>query len=236
MKLLSIIMKANLKNAWNFFWHSDSVWSWIANIIVAFLLIRFIIYPILGLVLGTGFPIVAVISESMEHGTSPVCIEKENGLCIKYSDQYYQLCGDQFTDFKNSFNNYWEICGEWYENNQISKEQFQNFPFKSGFDKGDVIILWRANSKNLETGDILVFQGKAPQPIIHRVVKIWQEDEKYFYQTKGDHNPDSYPEILEDKIGEERVLGKGLFKIPYLGWIKILFVDAVRPLGIVIER
>jgi len=37
------------------------------NILLAFLLIKFIVYPGLGLVFGTSFPIVAVVSNSMEH-------------------------------------------------------------------------------------------------------------------------------------------------------------------------
>ena len=55
------------KRCWHFFWHSDSGWSWLANIVVAFVVIRVIGYPLLGVLLGTPFPIVAVVSESMEH-------------------------------------------------------------------------------------------------------------------------------------------------------------------------
>ena len=57
------------KSSWNFFWKSDSAASWIANVVVAFLVIRFLFYPLLAIILGTPFPIVAVVSESMEHGT-----------------------------------------------------------------------------------------------------------------------------------------------------------------------
>ncbi|MDO8657056.1 MAG: signal peptidase I, partial [Nanoarchaeota archaeon] len=214
------ILKRHGKRAWQFFWHEDSVLSWIANIIVAFLVIRFVVYPLLGIVLGTGFPIVAVVSESMEQGL-------HQGI----------ICGQQFDKFKESFDNYWDVCGKWYEEHGISKEQFQQFPFQHGFRKGDVIILWRANAENIKLGDILVFQGNRPQPIIHRVVKIWQENGNSYYHTKGDHNGASIDGSMgETQIGEERVLGKGLFRIPYLGWVKILFVDALRPLGINIQR
>ena len=206
------------KKVWTFFWKDESIWSWLANIVVAFLLIRFVVYPILGIILGTGFPIVAVVSESMDHGLS-------DNL----------LCGEHFDNgFKESFDNYWDTCGLWYESKGISKAEFKKFPFRNGFYKGDVIILYR--TKNLEVGDILVFQGNKPQPIIHRIVKAWEEDGQDFYQTKGDHNSDSSEPIQEMKISKERLLGKGLVRIPYLGWLKILFVDAVRPLGIVIER
>jgi signal peptidase I len=212
--------KATLKKIWNFFWHEDSVASWVANLVVAFLVIRFIVYPILGAVLGTSFPIVAVVSESMEHGL-------DNGI----------LCGSKFDEHRDSFDNYWNICGSWYENNGISKEQFSGFPLKQGFYKGDVIILWRAHKDNLQVGDVLVFQGTKPQPIIHRVVKKWDEDGRAFFQTKGDHNAASIGGTYgEEKIGEERIYGKAIVRVPYLGWMKILFVEAVRPLGIVIER
>ena len=83
-------MKEHLKKTWKFFWDDDSIWSWLANIIVAFLVIRFLVYPLLGLILGTGFPIVAVISESMEHGT--------------HADL---ICGQKFAEFPESFDSYW---------------------------------------------------------------------------------------------------------------------------------
>jgi len=211
-------LKEFTKKTWNFFWKEDSVWSWLANVVVAFVVIKFIIYPVLGVLLGTSYPIVAVVSESMEHGLY------NNRLC----DQY-------LAEFPESFDNYWEVCGSWYEEQGIDKQQFQKFSFKNGFDKGDVIVLWRPS--NLEIGDILVFQANKPQPIIHRIVKVWDEDGKTYYQTKGDHNGDSDSRtIQETKISEERIFGKGIVRIPYLGWLKILFVDAVKPLGINIQR
>jgi signal peptidase I len=211
-------VKYYCKKFWNFFWKEDSIWSWLANIVIAFLLIRYLVYPILGVILGTGFPIVAVVSESMEHGV------------------HGGLCGQPALNFHESFDNYWEICGGWYEKRGISREDFKDYPLRNGFDKGDVIILWRANPENLDVGDVLVFQGNKPQPIIHRIVSIRRENGNFFYQTKGDHNSDSFEPISETNITENRILGKGILRIPYLGWLKILFVDAVRPLGIIIER
>ncbi|MBS3139836.1 signal peptidase I [Candidatus Woesearchaeota archaeon] len=207
-----------LKKTWNFLWNDDSIWSWLANIVVAFLVIRYILYPMLGLVLGTPFPIVAVVSESMEHGL-----------------HQQQICGKTLAEFQESFSNYWDACGEWYINKGIDKSQFQAFPLRDGFNKGDVIILWRA--EEIKTGDILVFEGHQPQPIIHRVVGVFEVEGKKSYQTKGDHNSDSISSGLdEQRISSDRLYGKGIIRIPYLGWVKILFVDAVKPLGITIER
>ena len=203
-------IKHRCKKAWDFLWNDDSIWSWLANIVVAFLVIRFIVYPLLGVVLGTSFPIVSVVSESMEHGINLV-------------------------EFQESFQNYWDICGEWYEEKGITRSEFLKFPLRDGFDKGDVIILWRGN--NIKLGDILVFEGNRVQPIIHRVVDISEKDGQIFYQTKGDHNGDLISQGLnEDKISQSRVYGKGILRIPYLGWMKILFVDLVRPFGINIVK
>lgn len=213
-------IKKAIKNGWNYFWNNDSLGSWILNIIVAFLLIRYVIYPVLGIMLGTSFPIVAVVSESMEHGTF-------NNV----------LCGKTVTNFKESFDNYWKACGSWYEQQGITEEQFKTFAFTDGFNKGDVIILWRANEDNLRIGDVLVFQASRPQPIIHRIVAIKKENGKTYYQTKGDHNAGSIEAALgEMKIGENRIEGKGVLRVPYFGWLKILFVEALRPFGIIIER
>ena len=207
------------KKTWHFIWHDDSAGSWIANIIIAFLIIRFLVYPLLGVIFGTSFPIVAVISESMEHGL-----------------HNQQICGQTLEEFQESFDNYWQQCGQWYEEHNITKEQFQKFPLKKGFRKGDIIIIWRSTSKNTDIGDVLVFQGNKPQPIIHRVVNKWEEETTY-YQTKGDHNAGSITgNFGETKINQQRIYGKGILRVPYFGYIKILFVDAVKPLGINIQR
>lgn len=214
-------IKHNAKRTWHFIWYDDSPWSWVVNIILAFLIIKFLIYPLLGVVLGTSFPVVAVVSESMEHGL--------------YNNQ---ICGQEFVEFPESFDSYWNICGYWYEDMGISKEQFEKFPFKNGFNRGDIIILWRANTNNLDIGDVLVFWGPRPQPIIHRVVDTWEEEGtsgeiETFYHTKGDHNRDSFGgEYGETEINEDRIIGQGLFRLPYLGWIKILFVNFLSLLGI----
>lgn len=57
----------NFKKIWKFIWHDDSLLSWIVNIVIAFILVKFVIYPGLGLILQTTYPVVAVVSSSMEH-------------------------------------------------------------------------------------------------------------------------------------------------------------------------
>src|SRR3989338_418222 len=60
-------LKKFLKKLWYFIWEDDGILSWIANIALSFILIKFVVYPGLGLLLTTSHPVVAVVSESMEH-------------------------------------------------------------------------------------------------------------------------------------------------------------------------
>ena len=83
--------KEMLKKIWRFVWENDSPLSWALNILIAFLLVKFIVYPGLGFILGTTHPVVAVVSGSMSHNL-------ENG----------QICGIKVTNYENSFARIWK--------------------------------------------------------------------------------------------------------------------------------
>ncbi len=187
-------LKQYWKRVWRFIWEDDSIWSWIVNVILAFLIIKFLVYPGLGLALGTTHPVVAVVSGSMEHD--------------------------------GSFDNWWGRQQGLYAGTGITKEQFREFGFSNGFSKGDIIILRKPGVDKLRIGDVLVFQTSRPDPIIHRIVKIENTDGKYYFTTKGDHNFGSLEEEL--RISEDRVIGKGVFRLPWFGWIKIGFVEGIK--------
>ncbi|MEK6891894.1 MAG: signal peptidase I [Nanoarchaeota archaeon] len=192
--------KKALKQVWNFIWNDDSIWSWLANIALAFILIKFIVYPGLAFVLGTTHPVVAVVSESMEHNAN--------------------------------FDNYWENAKGFYVANNIKKEDFMNFPLKNGFNKGDIMVLKGKKAEDIKIGDIIVFWSTRKDPIIHRVIKKWQENGVYYFQTKGDNyitNPTSIknPLLDETSISQDKVIGNAIFKIPFLGYIKIWFVEYI---------
>ena len=171
-------MREFLKRAWHFIWNDDSLLSWIVNVILAFIIVKFLIYPGIGLLFGTDYPLVAVVSCSMEHNIN--------------------------------FDSWWETNKAWYESNGISREQFSEFPFKNGINQGDIMVL--KNRKEVNTGDVIVFAGGSSNPIIHRVV----EELSNGFVTKGDHN--SIPDGSTNNV-----IGEAFFRIPYLGWIKILF-------------
>jgi len=88
---------------------------------------------------------------------------------------------------------------------------------------GSVILVWGKN-KNLvsptdfypqfQKGEIITFlSGK--ETFTHRIVEIEENGGKIFYKTKGDANPGADVE----KIPQEKVLGKVIFSLPYLGFL-----------------
>lgn len=197
-------VKTLLGKLWYFIWEDDSIWSWIVNIILAFILIKFIVYPGLGLILGTKYPVVAVVSGSMEH--------------------------------EISFDEWWHSQESYYQRFNITRSQFEIFPLHNGFNRGDIIVLTRANPENLKIGDVIVFKSRRPDPIIHRIVVKWEENDTSYFTTKGDHNAFSIRDYAYDgskildetRIPEQDLLGKAKIKIPWLGYIKIWFVDLIN--------
>ena len=205
----------SIKKSWNWIWNSDSIWSWIVALILIFVFIKFIFFPTLSLIQGTSLPLAGVESSSMDH---QIVIDDYGRLA---------LCGKIYSkqDIENkNLDEYWETCGNWYENNGISKQEFSGFPMKNGFSKGDIIIVWGRFTPKI--GDIIIFKPNKESlkqtPIIHRIVKI----EDGIIQTKGDHNemqitrPNDY-NTDETNITKDQVIGKAVFKIPYLGYVKI---------------
>lgn len=110
---------------------------------------------------------------------------------------------------------------------------------------GDIVII--RGEETYELGDIIVFNGWETEPIIHRVVAIgnypdveklegWNElTDKYIsemsygkekiYITKGDNNVKCDQCAGRYPVEESKIYGRAVAKIPYLGWVKIKFVD-----------
>ena len=87
--------------------------------------------------------------------------------------------------------------------------------------KGDVVVVEKMNNNysELKEGDIIAVKNEGII-IVHRLVKIIQVSNEYYFYTKGDanENMDSY------KITEDMVYGIVNKKIPYIGaptvWLK----------------
>lgn len=197
-------LKSFLKKTWHFLWEEDSFLSWLANIILAFVLIKFVVYPGLGFILGTGYPVVAVVSGSMEH---------DGSFDTWWNSEAF--CPGKCTQF------------EWYAQHGVTQKEFKEYPFKNGFNKGDIMVLKGIKPKNIKRGEIIVFQKDArKEPIIHRLIAVQEQDGSVILETKGDHNKDSGE--IDKGIQEQHLLGRAVLRIPFLGWVKILFVGAIE--------
>ena len=189
------------RKAWHFLWYEDSLASWLVNIVLAFVIIKFLLYPGLGLVLGTQFPVVAVVSESMEHHPS-------------------------------DFDQWWMSHEDFYLSYNITQFAFMGYPFKSGFNKGDIMILAGVDPAKVEKGTVIVYWSGKPYPIIHRFISTNHDNVTgvTYLMSKGDNNPAMIvaSDLDEQHIPPNRVVGKAVLRIPYLGYVKIWAVDLLQ--------
>lgn len=193
----------NLKKVWKFIWKDDSLLSWITSLLLAFIIVKFIFFPLLSLLMATPLPLVVVESGSMHHPGTFI----GNTIGIQ-----------------NSFNKWWEEEGGWYRELDISKENAESWPLKNGLEMGDIVLV--TGHGNLEVGDIIIFNANKQYPIIHRIVNISEENGEITYSTKGDNNPGQL--FTEKEIREEEVVGKAVIRIPKIGWVKLGLVKIIR--------
>ena len=91
---------------------------------------------------------------------------------------------------------------------------------------GDLALVQGAHPRSLEVGDILVYDKlvedlsepnprQISAPTVHRIERIVTYNNKRFFVTRGDNNPN------EDSwfVPEEGVMGKVTFVVPYLGGV-----------------
>jgi signal peptidase I len=187
---------------WFLLWKDDSLKGWIFSIIFLFIFIKFIFFPVLSLVTGTVLPLAIVESCSMYHE------------------------GNLFSDY----NNWWQKHDSKYSAYQIEKEEFKDFIFKNGFNKGDILFIIGAKPSKLDIGDVIIFDANRRNPVIHRIIKINEQNGEYTFSTIGDNNNGQLS--FEKTIQSEEIVGKAVFKLaPYLGWGKLIFYDWKKPLS-----
>ena len=195
-------LKKLWKKFWFILWKDDSLKGWIFSIIFLFILIKFIFFPTLSLVTGTALPLAIVESCSMYH---------EGNLLSNY-DKWWGEHESKYSEYN------------------IEKQEFKNFKFKKGFNKGDILFIIKARPEKLEIGDIIIFNADKKNPIIHRIIKIEKENNEYTFSTIGDNNNGQLS--FEKNIKENQLVGKAVFKLaPYIGWGKLIFYEYLRPVS-----
>ncbi len=151
-------------------------------ILFAIIFFYFIFYPALQFILKTPYPIVIVLTNSMEHKNFDINWYIKHGVIKNASD--------------------------WYK-----------FPFPNGINVGDIIIV--KGDVNYSIGDVAVYISPLGLPIVHRIINKTCNKECY-YTFKGDNSLNPLP--WERKVPQNKVVGKVIFRIPYLGLPKVLVV------------
>lgn len=193
----------NLKRAWEKFWFivwkDDSFKGWLISIIFLFVVIKFIFFPGLSFITGTQLPLAIVESCSMYH--------KGNLL--------------------SNYDLWWEQSSSKYLEYGITQQEFVDFKFKNGFNKGDILFIVGVKPEKIKIGDVIIFNAEQTNPVIHRVVNIEEKDNGFVYSTIGDHNNAQL--TLEKEIKYGQIVGKAVFKLaPYMGWGKLIFYEPMQ--------
>jgi len=123
--------------------------------------------------------------------------------------------------YENGFDKIFETS-DVYSDAGIFLGDTSNWIFQDGFNKGDVIFVVGAD--NVEVGDVIIFNGGSQYPLIHRIVETGN-----YYATKGDNYKTNFKQLdSEKKISENQIVGKALFRVPLIGWIKLIFFEFGR--------
>ncbi len=192
-------IKNFFRRFWYLLWKDDSFKGWIFSIVIIFIFIKFIFFPSLNFLTGTSLPLAIVESCSMYHE------------------------GNLLSDFDE----WWERNEMKYSSLELNKEEFKDFSFKSGLNKGDILFITGISSEKIKLGDVIIFSANQKNPLIHRVVEIEERNGELIFSTMGDNNERQL--ISEKDIREDQILGKARLKIaPYLGWVKLIFFEFQR--------
>ncbi|MHA1146813.1 MAG: signal peptidase I [Promethearchaeota archaeon] len=110
--------------------------------------------------------------------------------------------------------------------------------------KGDLLFLQGVDPSDLKEGtiedkkgDIIVYDasdlwdGAPDDPIVHRIVDKWHNESGWWFITKGDANDNVDGYDVDDNpegvpIPGDRIIGKVVGKIPYIGWVKIVLTES----------
>ncbi|MDD3839159.1 MAG: signal peptidase I [Clostridia bacterium] len=111
------------------------------------------------------------------------------------------------------------LIKEFDPNKILSLNDYRMYVVKSGsmsptIRVGSLILVKGVHYNNIKEGDIITYSGKSSEAVTHRVVGI-ENHTGISFTTKGDAN--DTPDPLQ--VESNRLLGKVVFCIPYIGRI-----------------
>ena len=127
-------IKHGFKRSWDFIWKDESFLGWLVSLIIIFLIVKFVFFPVLSLITGSPLPLVVVESSSMSHDAA----------------------------FLGDFDSWWEENYQWYEDYGFTKNQTLEWALRGGMEKGDIALIVAA--ANPQVGDVYLqeyYEGEA---------------------------------------------------------------------------
>lgn len=201
-----------LRKTWRFIWHDNSIWSWLANIALAFVLIKFVVFPGLGWLLDTSHPLVAVISESMEHDLPfDRWWGEQEGIFAQFGISRQMFL--EF-DYPSGFNKGDIMVLRGADAGEIAV--------------GDVIVFTDGISEPFIHRVVQVSYG----PVYrtkgdHNPISIVD-----YRNAAGERVPKGTLGAIrlldETDIRQEQVIGKAAFRVPFFGYLKVWAVELLR--------
>ena len=190
------------------------------------ILLAYILYLVIGLILGTSLPLATVVSGSMQptlYRGDIVIINSAKNIKAEVVDVNENIANKDLKDF--------------------SKMSF--FPNKYGLSEIDTITIGNKTINLMNTiknkNSIVIYKSNIyGKLIIHRAVAIIHAKDGIFVITKGDNHKTN--RIIDEDcnldpnkgnprngclnifpVNVKYLYGKEIFKIPYLGYIKLIF-------------
>ena len=111
----------------------------------------------------------------------------------------------------------------WLESHGFNMSAVKTWPFPDGISIGSLAVAYKVSPSQIMVGDVIIYHINYEglnEDVIHRVVNEPEINGTYYYTTKGDANPFSFP--FEYNIPYSHVVGKVEYVIPYLGYPKYL--------------
>jgi signal peptidase len=89
---------------------------------------------------------------------------------------------------------------------------------------GDVVVTGEMQPQALQVGDVIRFPRDGID-VVHRIIAVEEQNGQYVFVTQGDNN-----NVADDPVPAELVQGKVIVTIPKIGWVGILFRQALAGL------
>ncbi|MFX0183763.1 MAG: signal peptidase I [Candidatus Hodarchaeota archaeon] len=85
--------------------------------------------------------------------------------------------------------------------------------------RGDILLVRKVPVESIELGDVIVFNtSSVPEPVVHRIIDKWFENNSYHFKTNGDNNdfPDQWV------VSGKDVIGVVVLRLPHVGWFLLV--------------